>query len=169
MADQMNLRSAFHGFNRQDVLACIAQLNHDHKAQLQEQSVRVQELEEENLRLAALVRDLDAQIAGLKEENAAQKAEIAELAAAQAQAVEISNVSELEIYRRAERAEREARERAAKVCRQTNAVLDDVAQKVDETTSEMTNLMQNWVEAAENAHAVLKAAAETIESIRPQE
>ena len=117
------------------------------KAQLEEMTIRCQELE------AAL---------------AAAQAAPAEPVADPAQ--------ELEAYRRAERTERQARERAELVYHQINGVLADATVKVDGVAPQisgmadqvMSQLTQLQV-AVGNSKKALKDAAATMYAIRPNE
>lgn len=148
MPENMTLRSALHGFNRRDVLACIEQLNNNYKAQ---------------------ILSLEAQLRELQEENAQLKANLEAAATANDDASVHTEAAELEVYRRAERTEREARERAARVCEQTNTALAEVVETVEAATAQMSVLLQSWSDAAENTRAVLLSASEAINAIRPED
>ena len=109
MAAVQRFRSAFNGFNREDVVHYIEYLNNQHKSQTEQLNTQLQ---------AALAKatpaDLQAQLdAALAkcdelEQQLAQARLEAEKAVSSAEA-------ELEAYRRAERAERLAKERAQQI------------------------------------------------------
>ena len=148
MSENIPLRTAFHGFNRRDVLACIEQLNNNYKSQ---------------------IVSLEAQLRELQEENAQLRADLNAAAAPNYDTQVHTEAAELEVYRRAERTEREARERAARVCEQTNTALAEVVETVEAATAQMSVLLQSWSDAAENTRAVLLSASEAINAIRPED
>ena len=176
MFDEKTLRTAFRGFNRADVMACIEQVANKFKLQLEQLEKQLREAREENDRLKAAVsaEDVDAlkaELAGYKAENEALQAECASLKQELEQhkdAPARTETEELEIYRRAERTEREAKERAARICEQTAAALADITAKVDTATAEMAGILQNWEEAAAGAKVALQEASDAVSSIRRQ-
>ena len=125
---QMNFRSAFNGFNREDVVHYIEFLNSKHAADLNQLNAELEYLRKkqpeqpapaaDNVveQQAARIRELFDRCAALEQELDAAKAENAQLAAqVQQQDSGHSRLEdELEAYRRAERTEREAREREAR-------------------------------------------------------
>jgi len=127
MADEMTLRSAFHGFNRRDVLACIERLNSEHKSRVQSLEGQLRQLREENDRLQAQL-----------EEARAKAAEPAR-----------GDTQELEAYRRAERTEREARERADRMTKEAVSALTDMRRMVGESTKRLNSAMEAWTAAVE--------------------
>ena len=153
MAEEMNLRSAFNGFNRRDVLTCIEQLNNDHKAKLQSLQTQAEQLLEENRQLQERYAELQAKYADLQKELEA------------AQLLGSSDVQELETYRRAERTEREARERAARVSEQTDSALKNVDKVVADATDRLSGLMAAWMDVAEHTRSELQAASEAVGAI----
>ena len=186
MAAQQNFRSAFNGFNREDVVHYLEFINAKHTAQVNQLTAENEELREQ---LAAqpeedLVESLQAECASLRarlEEALAEKAAMEERCAQleqQAQsepAGEVPSASaELEAYRRAERAEREARERADLVYYQANGVLTEATAKVDGIATEitdmadqvMTQLTQLQV-AVSSSKQALQDAASIMNIIRP--
>ena len=175
MADNMTLRPAFNGFNRQDVLACIEQLNNNHKAKVQSLEAQLRQLREENARLqtqleefrsnAAEPCDIDAQ-----ELEAYRRAERAEREARE-RAEETQACAErtmLEAQAYAERTQREAKERATLVSQQTESALQEVTKVVDQSAERVSRLMAAWTEAMEQTREGLRSAAEAVKNI-PQE
>lgn len=146
-------RSAFNGFNREDVIHHLEYVNTRHANELNQ-------LKQENDVLQAqidmlLSRAGDDQAAAAAEESmAAMEAEnnalrrqiealtaqLAETQPAAAAEPAACTDTELELYRRAERVEREARERAAQACRDTNTALTGAAAKVDEAAAQIDEM-----------------------------
>ena len=113
MATQQNFRSAFNGFNREDVVHYLEYINTKHTNQINQLTAENEELRS---RLAQQPdEDQLALIESLQEECAALNARIEELLAEQEQAASeaavqeaapapVDTSAELEAYRRAERA-----------------------------------------------------------------
>ena len=123
----MNFRSAFNGFNREDVVRYIELLNNQHANAISQLNSQLQ---------TAQAQTADP---ALQEKLSAAEARCAQL---EAELEELKNAApvkttdqELEAYRRAESAERVARERAQQIYAQANAVLADVTLKVEAASS----------------------------------
>ena len=170
MAEQQNFRTAFNGFNRDDVVQYIEELNARHAAEVNQLNADLQYLQEKLDALEAvcpendipmmgepmndnsdLVEELEAKLAEAedaaktaKAQLDAQKAENLRLQvlldAALARQNEAHNNAELDTYRRAERVERDARNRARMVSDKANAALSDATNKVDETAIQISEL-----------------------------
>ena len=121
MVQQQNFRTAFNGFNREDVVHYLEYINAKHTSQVNQLTAENEDLRQQ---LSAqpeedVVESLEAEIESLKaqlEEALAAKAALEERCAqleqqpAPAPEAPVPTASaELEAYRRAERAEREAR------------------------------------------------------------
>ena len=188
MATQMNFRSAFNGFNREDVVHYIEFLNSKHSADLNQLNAEleylrgkqteppVQKTDDILEQQAARIRELFDRCAALEQELATAKAENAKLSAQVQQQDSGHNrmEDELEVYRRAERTERYARERADSLYRQANGALADATLKVDEAAqqfSQMTDHVVAQLSELQNAVAsskqALRDAAATLYTIRP--
>ena len=161
MAAQQNFRSAFNGFNREDVVHYLEYINTKHVNQVNQLTAENEEL---RARLAqqpdedqqALIESLQAECAALNaqlEELLAEKTRLEDQCAAQVPSeaeatpaeavfspVPAGSSAELEAYRRAERAEREARERAELVYYQANGVLTEATAKVDGIAADITDM-----------------------------
>ena len=164
MAAPQNFRSAFNGFNREDVVHYLEYINAKHT-----QLVNQLTSENQELRAAAdrpvvedqseLVASLQAQLAELTEQLEQEKNRCAELTgklealeircqeleaqgevAAPAETISVLASEELEAYRRAERIEREARERSELVYFQANSVLTEASAKVDTIANDITDM-----------------------------
>ena len=157
MAASQNFRSAFNGFNREDVVHYLEYLNAKHTNQINQltaenEALRAQvdtlpELESQQLLVASLeekcaelTRLLEAAQARCEElEQAAARAP-AEAAPTQEPTLSPIASDELEAYRRAERIEREAKERAELVYFQANSVLTEATAKVDGISADITEM-----------------------------
>lgn len=156
MATTQNFRTAFNGFNREDVVHYIEYLNSKHSAEINQLNSELEYLREKTNQQpldampetpevdpvmeqqAARIRELFDQCKAQEQEIAKLQAEKEELTAQLASAAQqpapvvVSRTNEeLEAYRRAERTERVARERAEQVYHQVNGTLADATVKVD--------------------------------------
>ena len=165
MAAAQNFRSAFNGFNREDVVHYLEYLNAKRSSQLNQltaenealrkqvdalpelesQQLLVSSLEEKCAELTRQLAETQSRCTGLEQQLEAAQAQCAELQQAQpAEAPEPvlspSASDELEAYRRAERIEREARERAELVYFQATSVLTEASAKVDGISADITEM-----------------------------
>lgn len=179
MALPQNFRSAFNGFNREDVVRYIEYINSRHNTE-------VNQLKSELDLLQTRLSDVP-DTAALEEELAALRAERDQLLARVAELEEqvtapvaapvtsaFTAEQELETYRRAERMERIARERAEQVYHQANAALADATVKVDAAALQISQMSDavltqlNGLQAAvNNSKQALSDAAATMYTIRP--
>ena len=160
MSTPQSFRSAFNGFNRDDVVKYLEYINSRHHAQVnqltgendylrqqleaaqaasgaQEELQRLQELcasqQAELEELRAVRTAMEARCSGMEKEL--EEAQEARRRAEEAQSTAQCGVAqELEAYRRAERMEREARERSEQIYRQTNSVLADATVQLEDAT-----------------------------------
>ena len=184
MAASQNFRSAFNGFNREDVVHYLEYLNAKHTNQINQltaenEALRAQvdtlpELESQQLLVASLeekcaelTRLLEAAQARCEElEQAAARAP-AEAAPTQEPTLSPIASDELEAYRR-------AKERAKLVYFQANGVLTEATAKVDGISSDitemadqvMTQLTQLQV-AISSSKQALQDASSIMGTIRP--
>ena len=191
MAASQNFRSAFNGFNREDVVHYLEYLNAKHTNQINQltaenEALRAQvdtlpELESQQLLVASLeekcaelTRLLEAAQARCEELEQAAAQKPVEDAPAQEPSLSPSASEELEAYRRAERIEREAKERAELVYFQANGVLTEATAKVDGISADitemadqvMTQLTQLQV-AISSSKQALQDASSIMGTIRP--
>lgn len=146
MAECQNFRSAFNGFNREDVVHYIEYMNNKHNAQINQLKSEMQAMQSElsQLRLAPTqgcelsqqLEEAQTKCAALEQELAEVRAQLAQTLTHQETAVSRTE-EELEAYRRAERAERLAQERAARLSAQANGILADATVKVEEASTQM--------------------------------
>ena len=199
MSAPQNFRSAFNGFNRDDVVKYLEYINSRHHAQVnqltgeneylrqqleaaqaapgaQEELQRLQELcasqQVELEELRAVRTAMEARCSGMEQEleEAQRKAEEAQSTA------QCGVAQELEAYRRAERMERQARERSEQIYRQTNSVLADATVQLEDATGGIFQLadqvmgqLEQLRSAVERSKQALKNASDTMYAIRPQE
>ena len=168
MAQGQNFRSAFHGFNREDVVRYIEFQNQKHLSAVNQLKSENQALKDEldALRAKTGHEEKDALIAQLQEELAQLKN--AEPAA--------QTDSELEAYRRAERMERAAKERSSQIYRQATAVLSDATAQIDSISDQFCQIadrigdqIKELQVALDNSRNTLKDAASTMYAIQPEE
>ena len=192
---QMNFRSAFNGFNREDVVHYIEFLNSKHNAELTQLNSELDYLrtrqpevpepqiiqdEETVAQQAARIRELFDRCKALEEELETAKTERAQLAAQlestqkQQNSYQSRMEEELEAYRRAERTERFARERAESLYRQANGALADATVKVDDAAKEVSQMADQVIaqlselqNAVAGSKQALRDAAATMYTIRP--
>ena len=176
MSASMNFRSAFNGFNREDVVHFIEYINARHSAEINQLRAELDLLRH---RADAPAEDRSQELADALAEIESLKAELAQLQqraakAEAAPAVPSGTAMELEAYRRAERTERVARARAALVYHRVNGVLADASVKVDEAhgridglTQQVTAQLAQLQEAVTSSRQALSDAAATLYTIRP--
>ena len=198
MANSQNFRSAFNGFNREDVVHYLEYLNSKHNNLVNQLSEEAENLRQKVSmaaeavafdsaraeRIVALESEKEELLARLAESEAAQErleAENAELRRAldaKQTAAPLQSTSiemELEAYRRAERAERIARERADQLYRQTNGVLAEASVQVDKVAADIgiiadqvSQQLQLLQTAVTGSKDALKAASSLLYTIRPE-
>ena len=162
MATQ-HFRSAFHGFNRQDVVQYIEFLTNQYNAKIEQLNNQIQ-----NARVPA-----DSQ---LQAKLDAALAKCAQLEEQLAKASVGSQEQELEAYRRAERTERIAQERAQQICTQANAILADTTAKAESATARIAELanqanvqLQAYQEAVAGTQSLFQDAVAALYAIKPEE
>ena len=156
MAPVQHFRSAFHGFNRKDVVQYIEYLNNQHKAQIEQLQNQLQSarensdstqqarLDEALTRCAALEQAL--------EENAP-----------------CNDNAELETYRRAEAAERRAMDRANQIYTQANAVLADATVQAETAVAQMGVMADQLSRQLQETKENFQQAMATLNAIRPED
>ena len=195
MTAPQKFRSAFNGFNREDVVHYLEYINTKHTNQLNQLTAENQELraaaQQPAQDLQELVESLQAQCAELSAQLEAEKAANAELTgklealenrcselekveAPAADARTVLASEELETYRRAERIEREARERADLVYYQANGVLTEATAKVENISADITDMADQVMRqlsqlqmAVSSSKQALQDATSIMNTIRP--
>ena len=157
-----NFRSAFYGFNREDVVRYIEYLNNQHKNQLDQLNNQLQAAK------AVLANpELQAQLAAALEKCAQLEAQLSTVTTTE---------QELEAYRRAERAERIAQERAQQIRTQANAVLADATVKAEAASQQIAELADQANEqllayqaAVINTQNLFQDVVASLAAIKPEE
>lgn len=170
MSELKNFRSAFRGFNRQDVVNYIEYINNTHNAQVEQLNNQLQ---------AALARPTDEEMKSKLEAAEARIAELEETLAQQDRAVLSDGAScteqELEAYRRAERVERVAKERAEQIYAQANGVLAEATLKAESASAhigaiadQVSNQLKEYQDSVLETKATFQEAVATLYAIKPQ-
>ena len=177
-----NFRSAFNGFNRQDVVHYLEYVNTKHQNQVNELTAEADDLRRQLETLqtqATQTSELEARLTAMTEERDALRAQVEQLQSAvpesRPKADEGSQTAEeLDSYRRAQQVERSARERAELVYHQASGVLNEAIVKVDNAAAEITaktdeamsqlTLLQMAVSTSKQA---LQDAVSLMNTIRP--
>lgn len=153
MPATQRFRSAFHGFNREDVVNYIEYLNNHYAAQVEQLNNQLQEAKAgvpENV-----AADLQAQL----------DAALARCAELEAQLAEREDVAsrELEAYRRAEETERKAAARANAIYVQAQSALDSATSLAEAATEELCEVAAHTEQQLKAYQASL---ATTVERFR---
>lgn len=162
MAASHTFRTAFRGFNREDVVHYIEYMNYQHNAQLEQLRSQVQ---------PAADGDLLARLEAAEARCAELEAQLA-LCGAPANCTE----EELEAYRRAERAERIAKDRAQQIYTQAHAVLADATLKAEAASEQFSSISQQisqqmaqYQQSVESTRQSFQEAVSTLYTIRPED
>ena len=170
-----NFRSAFNGFNREDVVRYLEYINAKHSAEINQLTsdadylrAQLETVEPQAEAIAAL----EAERNELQAQLEAMTARVAELEAKLE--VPVRTDDELEAYRRAERTERIAKERAELVYHQVNGVLAEASTKVEGVATEIGGMADNVMSqltqlqvAISSSKKALNDAVSTMYAIRP--
>ena len=170
MSELKNFRSAFRGFNRQDVVNYIEYINNTHNTQVEQLNNQLQ---------AALARPTDEEMKTKLEDAEARIAELEATLAQQDRAVLSDGAScteqELEAYRRAERVERVAKERAEQIYAQANGVLAEATLKAESASAhigaiadQVSNQLKEYQDSILETKATFQEAVATLYAIKPQ-
>ena len=166
MAMTQRFRSAFNGFNREDVVNYIEYLNNQHNAQL----------EQLNNQLRNAKGSVSADVADdLQARLDAALARCAELEA-QLNSREASTVTkELEAYRRAEEAERKANERASEIYAQAKATLEGATTMAEAAAEEFNQVAERTAQQLKEYQTSIsatvdsfKSAAASLNAVKPE-
>ena len=168
MSAPAKFRSAFNGFNREDVVHYLEYINSKHTAQVnqltseadflrtkletmfpsQEQSETIAALEQERDELRAQVEALQARCAELEQNTCAPACVPSE---------------ELEAYRRAERTERAARERADLIYRQASGVVAEASVRINDVTSQVGPLAEEILAQLGQLQSTIAAGKQSLQ------
>ena len=183
MAELQTFRSAFNGFNREDVVRYIEYLNTKHNDQIAQLNNELAQVRGQLAQAQAepdRQADLELRLEQAQDRCAALEAELGETAAklelalASNHTAQVRTESELEAYRRAERTERLARERAEQLYAQANGALAEATTMVDEAAGQIGAMANNLAvqmnafrDTVIGTKSVLTDAAAAMYAIRP--
>ena len=176
MSAPQNFRSAFHGFNREDVVRYLEYINAKHASQVNQLTNDAEFLRrklEAMPDVSALEQerdDLKLQLSELQDRCAALEARLAQ--GGEAPTME----QELEVYRRAERTERMARERSELIYHQAGSILTEASEKVDALSAQVTPMaedilarLKDLTTAVESGRNALREALDLMATLKPEE
>ena len=166
MATTQRFRSAFNGFNREDVVNYIEYLNNRHTAQVTQLENQLQEAKDTVS--PAVVADLQAQLDAALERCAQLEAQLSNKQ-------EDTVTKELEAYRRAEEAERKANERAQEIYAQAQAALDGATTMAEAAAEEFNQVAERTAQQLKEYQSSIsatvdsfKSAAASLNAVKPE-
>lgn len=178
-----SFRSAFHGFNREDVVRFLETTVAKHGAQVRELEDEIKRLEGE-LEQARQKENpqMPEELEALRKENDALKKQVEELEnqltdpEPEPQQDQQWEAEELAAYRRAENVERQARTRAAHLNEKINALMEELTNRlegsglaIDAATESMGKALEELQTALDGAKNILSSGVETLHSLEQEE
>ena len=167
MATPQRFRTAFNGFNREDVVNYIEYLNNSHNNQIEQLRNQLNEISN------APTSDV---VVGLQAQLDAALLRCSELEEQLNNKQEVAVSKELEAYRRAERAERLANERAQKIYDAAQSAISEAAAMAtsatgnfDEVAARTIRQLNEYQAAIEATVSSFKAAAASLGALAPEE
>ena len=169
MAATQRFRSAFNGFNREDVVNYIEYLNNRHTAEMEQLNNQLQESQDSQDSASPEV------IASLQTQLNAALLRCAELEEKLSSRPESTVTKELEAYRRAEEAERRAYERARDIYSQAQNALDgatamaeSAAEEFNQVADRTTQQLKEYQSSIAATVDSFKAAAASLNSVKAE-
>ena len=169
MAATQRFRSAFNGFNREDVVNYIEYLNNRHTAEMEQLNNQLQESQDSHDSTSPEV------IASLQAQLNAALLRCAELEEKLSSRPESTVTKELEAYRRAEEAERRAYERARDIYSQAQNALDgatamaeSAAEEFNQVADRTTQQLKEYQSSIAATVDSFKAAAASLNSVKAE-
>lgn len=178
-----SFRSAFHGFNREDVVHFLESTVAKHGTQVNELEEEIRRLEGE-LEQARQKENPDAQeeLEALRQENAELKKQVEDLEnqltepATESKPDKQWEAEELAAYRRAENVERQARTRANHLNEKINALMQELTGRMEESNGQidsaaeaMGKALEELQSALDGAKSVLTSGMETLHNLESEE
>ena len=169
MAAQLNFRTSFNGFNREDVVHYIEYMNNTHNSQIEQLN---------NQLSAALARPSDAELQARLEEAEARIQELEKALEGNEIPGEGSSCTqqELEAYRRAEKVERQANERAKFIYEKANAVLADATAQAESASAhigaiadQVTDQLKEYQQSVQGTKETFQQAVAALHELRSEE
>ena len=184
MSAPQKFRSAFNGFNREDVVRYLEYINNKHNSEINRLTSEADFLRSklESVRPDAAQAEAYAALEQERDELRTQvEALQARLEAATGEADSVSAVpvvcgpaEELEAYRRAERTERMARERSELMYHQANNVITEASVRINDLAAQITPMADQTLaqitrlqEAVLSSKQALQDAAVIVSTLRP--
>lgn len=160
MATAHNFRSAFNGFNREDVVRYIEYMNSKHNTDMNQLRSQIDSLKNELAVRAAQMNPNQETEEALAQSNLRCQELEQECAQLRQQLEEATanagpSAEELEAYRRAERVERLAQERAAEIRDQAGSILSDASAKVDGAAAQISAIADQVQAQLDQLHAAV--------------
>ena len=155
MAVTQRFRSAFNGFNRDDVVNYIEYLNNRHTAQLEQLNNQLREAKAATMP-ANSTPDLQAQLDAALQRCAELEAKL------NTQETTVSR--ELEAYRRAEETERKANERAREIYAQAQTALADATSMAEAAAEEFNQVADRTSQQLKEYQASIAATVSSFKS-----
>ena len=167
MSAPAKFRSAFNGFNREDVVHYLEYINSKHTAQVNQLTSEAEYLRT-RLDSQAPSQEQTELIAALEAERDALRAQVEALQARceeleKAPAVACGPSEELEVYRRAERTERMARERADLIYRQTSGILGEASVRVNDVATQVGPMADQILDQLSQLQATIAAGKQSLQ------
>lgn len=169
MEQPNQFRSAFNGFNREDVVRYMEFINNKHSAQVAQLTNELEYLRGKQDTLdSGRVSQLEKDLAAAQAENDSLKQRIAQLEKQLADkpaapVASTASESELETYRRAERVERSARERARQLTAQTAGVLGNASTQLEKSAAELGEMAGQLTRQLEQLCSAMDASRRTVQ------
>lgn len=182
MAQSQNFRTAFNGFNREDVVHYLEYLNARHQSQIQQLTAETEELRE---RAAQQPEDSQQRIAALEAENEELTRQLEqvrqELEQAQQELEQTRQPAEkdpepenpvpdivdpeLSAYRRAEAVEYAAKRRAELIYHQANGVLTEATNKVEGLSDNITQMADQAMSQLTQLQVAVSGSKQTLQEV----
>lgn len=182
MAQSQNFRTAFNGFNREDVVHYLEYLNARHQSQIQQLTAEAEELRE---RAAQQPEDSQQCIAALEAENqeltrqleqVRQELEQTRQELEQARQPDEKDPEpespvpdivdpELSAYRRAEAVEYAAKRRAELIYHQANGVLTEATNKVEGLSDNITQMADQAMSQLTQLQVAVSGSKQTLQEV----
>ncbi len=161
MAENQSFRTAFRGFNREDVVNYIEYINNRYQAELSRLRTENQTLRESPRQSppdADRIQALEEELSQTKQELEQAKQELAKAK----QADTASTEAELAIYRRAERTERLARERAVQLCGQAGNALAAARESLTQAEEQLAAVTMQTQAQVDRLREAVTASRQTL-------
>ena len=179
-----SFRTAFGGFNKEDVVRYLEYINNKHLNQVNQLNTEIDELracQGENVSNSQdMIQRLEAENQQLRAQKDALEIRCAELAAQLENAQKAPDTSaafaskELDAYRQAERIQKEAQDRVELLYFQANHILSDANARLDHAAGDVTELTDQVMQqitqlqvAITSGKQALQDASSILSTIRP--